>query len=899
MTQHNEKLDLLATKLQRPPIRPRTTPRNRLIERVNQHDTAALFLISAPAGYGKTTLLADWSRQTSSAVSWLTLDEDDNDFNRFLTYLASAVQVMQPDAGGHALGLLRLPLAADAAEVLTSLINDLSHSVEPRTLILDDYHAITEESVHQAVTFLLDHAPANFRLIIATRADPPLPIARLRGRGLLVEIRQAELCFTPDEAADFLNQIMNLDLSLEDVGTLTRRTEGWIAGLQLAAVSIQGLAAAEDASAFVDRFAGSSRYVLDYLMEEVLARQPAPIQNFLLRTSILDRLTAALCDAVTQQSTGQETLEWLERTNLFIVPLDDHRQWYRYHRLFSDLLRERLSRERTEEAAILHQRASRWYEISGQIPSAVDHAFDAGDFQRAAQLIEQIGDEMLMLSRIAALSRWLEQLPESQMRARPALQLYAAWAMMFSSHQNAEHVEKVLAGAAGGTAPPDTPDPTTLIKAFLAFFQGDLDRSLDLFQQVVDQAPVDTPFYHSAASLGLGVAHLLEGDIKNSSATFEQAAEVGLRAGNLMSSVIALINLAKLQQKQGQLGQAEQTLERALGLAVDDQGEQLPVAGAVLVGLGSLYLERNQLSAAGGCFQKGVDLLRPWGEFRAVDGYIGMVRVAQALGDKAAAAQAFDEASRVALRSRITVMDDLQLSLFQAKQWIMQGELEAAASWLAGQSASRLFPAAENGEPQKWIVDRISKYEQILLARLRIAQGRPDEAIPIIEQRLGPAAEDGRVDLLIELHLLKALALQQQGSVAAAISSLKHALALAEPEGHIRIFVDEGEAVMRLLYQASAQGIFPQFAGRVLSALTQPETSPQPADASPPLMEPLSSRELEVLALIAQGLSNREVALQLYLSPSTIKAHTRNIYQKLNVGSRTQAVAIARSLQLL
>ena len=644
---------LLQTKLYIPPARPELVPRPRLIGRLSAGLGRKLTLISAPAGFGKTTLLSEWLHRRGAVtqrgwaqaaaplhVAWLSLDESDNAPAHFLAYFIAAIQTIHQDIGQSVVAALQSSQSLPIQALLTTLINEIAAMPERSTLVLDDYHLITAQPIHDGLAFLLDHLPPQLHLVIATRADPPLPLARLRARGQLTELRQSDLRFTTDEAAAFLNRVMGLNLSPDHVTALESRTEGWIAGLQMASLAMQAHVSTqgqENVAGYIRAFTGSDRYILDYLIEEVLQRQPESVQTFLLQTSILNHLTGTLCDAVTSslleghgEDAGQAMLERLERVNLFIIPLDNERRWYRYHRLFADLLRSRLHRTHPNLAPTLHRRASKWFEQEGLISQAIGHALNAQDFERAAHLIEQNAEVTLMQGEVATFLRWVAALPDDRIRARPSLCVLHAW-MLLLSGQPLEVIESRLQDA-------DVDDELvmgriTALRALIVAFQGQLSRAAELFRQALAQLPQEDRFIRDFVTWILSVSQLSGDDGAADHQAMDEVLRTSQKTGNVMIAVMIMCNQAELYMRQGQLHQAAVIYRRALELATDARGQRRPIAGQALIGLGELHREWNDLDAATRYLTDGIQLTDQWTEVGSLEAYIALARVRQARGD--------------------------------------------------------------------------------------------------------------------------------------------------------------------------------------------------------------------------------------------------------------------------
>ena len=889
---------LLTTKLYVPRPRPNRIPRSRLLQRLDlgvREDgdgfARRLTLVSAPAGYGKTTLLAKWVAGIEHPIAWLSLDEGDDDPVRFLAYLTAALKTLPQFPSSADV----LDVGGSGGTVMTVLLNHIAELENPVILVLDDLHQVGAPAVYDLLSFLVDNLPPTLHLVIATRADPPLPIARLRARGQLTEIRQAELRFTDAEAAAFLREAMGLDLSSEDAVVLAERTEGWIAGLQMAAVSIRQR---DDPADFVRAFAGSHRYVMDYLMEEVLQRQSPEVQRFLLQTSVLDQLSGPLCDAVAAPRPGdgsQSILEHLDQTNLFVTPLDERRTWYRYHRLFADLLQRQLSQRCPDLIPDLHRRASAWYEKEGLLPESIEHALAAMDLERAASLIERIVEPLVMRSEVTTLRNWLGSLPESVLDRRPVLSAYYAWLLLLSGEPLRDvesRIESARADAGRESG------QIQAARALIALFQGQVDQVVPLTRVALETLRDDGGFWYAVVSWLDSLFQIPEAALRGAEATpLKQLIHSQLETQNVFLSVMGLSNLGELRLKQGRLCEAERLFDQALARATDRQGRRVPIAGVPLTWLGELARERNELSTAEQRLTEGIDHIREWGPIAAIDGYLSLARLRQAQRDRPGAAAALEEAERLALMFDATEMDDHMVAMVRARIAALEGDFDAVERW----ADSRALLALDPGHLQLDATTELHlrKYELAVLALAWIREGQPGKALRFLEPVFAHVAEKGRWGLGIETLALQAAAYHLLGEAGPALTRLERVLARAEPEGYVRTFVEIGEPIAQLLYQAAERDVYPEYAGRLLAAFPEPAAPPAIPRPPQPLIEPLSERELEILAAIAEGLSNQEAARRLYISERTVKWHASNIYSKLQVSNRTEAVAKARSLGIL
>ncbi|MCW2682112.1 MAG: ATP-dependent transcriptional regulator, MalT-like, LuxR family [Blastococcus sp.] len=886
---------LLETKLHVPRARRGLVARSRLDERLRRGTDSALTLVSAPAGFGKTTVLTEWLATTPAdgrSVAWLSLDPRDNDPAVFWTYLVAALQAVEPAIGVSARSLLQSPHAPSEA-VLESLLNDLSGFSGDLVLVLDDYHVIEAREVQDGMAFLLDHLPPQVHLVIATRADPSLPLARLRGRGDLVEVRVADLRFTADEAAAYLSEVMGLQLATGDVEVLAGRTEGWIAALQLAALSLQGR---EDVAGFIAGFAGDDRYIVDYLVEEVLQRQPDLVRNFLLQTSVLGRLSGALCDAVTGQDDGKAMLEALDRANLFLVALDDRRQWYRYHHLFADVLRARLLDEQPERVRDLHLRASAWCEHNGARSEAVEHALSAGDLERAAALIELAIPALRQARQEATLRRWLEALPDELFRTRPVLTIGYVGSLMSRGdlqgvEERLEDAERWLDAAdrapVGGMVVEDPagyralPSSIAMYRAGLALMLGDVGATMTYARRALDLAGEDDHLARGAPAALLGLAYWTGGHLDEARRCYA-AAMASLATAGYHSDVLggALV-LADIAMAQGRLREAMTIFERGLQRA--GQADP-PLRGAadMHVGISLLLCERDDLDGA----LRHLLSSRELGEHAGLpqNRYrwrVAMARIRAAEGDPGAALGLLDEAERLYVGDFSPEVRPV--TAVRARLWITQGKWADALSW----ARERCLGADDE-------LSYLHEFEHVTLARSLLAQFSADraevslaEATRLLERLLLAADRGDRAGSVIELLVVQAMARHLEGDLPAALASLRRALTMAEPEGYVRTFVDEGPAMAVLLRAVARKGNGGSYVRRLLAAFATPEGS---ASAPQDLIDPLSARELHVLRLLGTDLDGPEIARELVISLNTVRTHTKNIYAKLGVNNRRAAV---------
>ena len=902
---------LLETKLHIPRRRPGLVARPRLIDRLSRGAESALTLVSAPAGFGKTSLLADWLAAAGvdeRCTAWLSLDQRDNDPALFWTYLVAALKTAVPGIGGSALSLLESP-QPPMDVIRATLINDLGATSSDVVVVLDDYHVLQARDVLDGMAFLVEHLPPQIHLVIASRADPALPLARLRGRGELIEIRVADLRFTPEEAAAYLNGVMGLGLTAADVTALEDRTEGWIAALQLAALSMRGR---DDVAGFIAGFAGDDRYIVDYLVEEVLQRQSDQVRRFLLQTSILDRLSGPLCDAVTGRDGGKAMLETLDRENLFLIPLDDRRQWYRYHHLFADVLQAHLLDEHPTDVSDLHRRASAWYEQNGEPSEAIRYALVAKDFERAADLIELAVPATHQYRQEVTLRRWLEALPQDLLRVRPVLSNAYAGSLLVRGE--VEGVESYLQDAERWLDPTTGRPPGSLARspemvvvdeegfralpasvavhrAGQARILGDAAGTVAHARRALDLVSEDDHLGRGAAAALLGLVYWTNGDLDAARRWYADGMASLEKAGYLSDVVGGAITLADLSIAQGRLREAMSTYQRGLRIATGHAPPVLRGAADMHVGMSQLLYERNELDAA----RQHLLTSRELGEHAGLpkNQYrwrVAMARIRAAEGDLGAALDLLNEADRLYVSDFSP--DVRPVPALRAQVWVAQGRLGEALDW-----------ARERGLSVEDDVSYLHEFEHLIFARVLLACYRAErpagsirKVIVLVERLLRAAEEGARTGSVLEILVVQALAQQTQGDIPGALAPLHRALTLAEPEGYVRTFVDEGPAMASLLRAAAKQGIVRSYVGSLLAAF---DTTGDRGQVKQGLIEPLSERELDVLRLLRTDLDGPDIARELVVSLHTVRSHTKNIYAKLGVNNRRAAVRRAAELDLL
>ncbi len=922
MDETTEILPVLRTKLYVPVLRDRVVSRSHLIDIIDQGLRAEhkLILLSAPAGFGKTTLLSEWVATGDLSVAWLTIDDGDNDLTRFLTYLVAALQTVHEGIGEKSLDLQRSPQPPSITGVLTPLINELVGHADRLVLVLDDYHLIDAESVHTALEFIVQNLPPHIHIILASRTEPPLSLPRLRGTIGLTEITERDLRFTHQETADYMNRIMGLGLSSEDVGELEARTEGWVVGLQMAALSMQGR---QDITGFIRSLSGTHRFILDYLMEEVLERQREDVQQFMLQTAILEQLSSALCDevlgleffeaheqlgtgfpAIPPLNTSQDYLEYLGRENLFIVPLDDERRWYRFHRLFAEILQDKILQTNPGRIPELHRRASTWYEKQGMLTECVHHRMAAEDYSEAARLIARNALALVYQGNLATLVRWLEGLPSEVKGSQPWLSIAHAWALTFAGQltevaglirEAEENLDRIT-------------DPLELrrisgiidaLRAYLLALRGSMSLAAEFAREALKPLPDEDHILRGFTAMLLATVLRWEGRLDEAHEAYQQAIEINQQAGDKNVLLETLCDLAGLQALQGKLRDSLDTCEQALSMArlhFEQMGTRLPAHGYACIRMSDILRERNELEQAREWAREGLELSQDWGQADLlVRVYIYSARALKACGDTSEAAAALRSAYRVA--SELSPWYIGRVEAWEADLNLECGDLTAVQEWAESQTVDGEI--AFHDFESNLTLARVHVLTQPKSGRASESTGGDVEML--LDRLENLALETGAYRYLLEVQILQALHKQDASLQSQAQEIISSAVRIAAPEGFLRPFLRYGEAIRSLLVGSQAIDAYDDFHRDVEEALLEliPVDAPRPHPQLTGLPEPLSPRELEVLRMLPTHLSTTEIADELCVAPSTIRSHIKSIYSKLDVHSRTEAVDRATDLELL
>ena len=891
---------LLKTKLFIPQPRSRLVSRPRLFDNLDEGTSKVLTLVCAPAGYGKTTLLVEWISKypkdddsINPAFCWLSLDEGDNDPHRFLNYLIATFEWGNVKLSYETTSLLSSFPLPQPRTVLSFLINDLATATDPIILILDDYQFISNPIIHNEIAFFLEHIPEIVHLVIATRSDPPISLVKLRARNQLIEIRADQLCFSSDEAVTFLHNTMQLPISLEEISTLEARTEGWAAGLQMAALSMQGRS---DIPQFINAFSGSHRYILDYLAEEVFNRQQETVQQFLLKTSILDRLCGDLCDALTESQShiSQSILEYLDRANLFLVSLDDKRGWFRYHHLFADILRARLNQSQSDLVPRLHLRASEWYEQNGLINEAIQHASSANNNERVAELIECYAPVRWSESD-TSIAQMAGSLPAEMLIARPRLGIYQAWLLIGQGYiQKAipllNDLSQHLASESPGSKYQWVQSVVALIQAFITLPASDPATVPLPDYQILEEIPEKDLILRNAADNMYGMLLAKRGDLDLAAQVLVRCIQREMNPDGTLAIPTAIPFLVRIRIMQGKLHAAEALCRDTLKPLERKGARLIYTAGSLKIALGQVLYEWNQLDEAKQHIQDGIRDNEPWDNISAdVVGYLTLAVVLQTRGDHDGAMEIAEKLEkRLEGHTRPPELGD-EINTLRIRLLLANGDIQGAGQW------ANQIQLTES-------IDYHQEHLRLTLSRIRLAQGNYAEASHLLEGMAAKAAAGQRTTRQLKFNLLLAVARFGQNRILEALQLLDACLSQAEPEGYVRLFLDVGEPARKLLvrYLQTQAPAHYAYAQRLVDAFSKPSQASSPAiSVITEVIETLTARELEVLHLLAEGYSNRQVAEKLILAEGTVKYYVHAILEKLQVHSRTQAIAKARELNLI
>jgi len=891
---------IIKTKLAVPQIHPNLVSRLRLSDQIESGVQRGnkLTLVAAPAGFGKTTAVSTWVHQNNRRVAWLSLDESEDELSLFWIYLLASIRTVLPDFAETLFVALTGTPPIPVKGLLPALINELAELYEPLILVLDDYHVIANQEINDSVSFLLEHQPQQFHIVIATRADPQIPVSRLRAQRSLTELRAADLRFTSDEARSLLNDMMELDLTNEDVKLLETRTEGWGVGLLLAAQSMQGRT---DKSEFISAFSGSQHYILEYLIEEVLNRQSDKSRKFLLQTAVLDRFCGSLCEAVTGEKNSEETIQELCKNNLFIIPLDQGHIWYRYHHLFADLLVNFLHKEFSQvEVLQLHRRTSQWYRDTEDFEKTIKYALSGQDYESAADLIEQIVDQVIARGQVKTLLGWLGAIPEETINARPRLLMHQGWVVFLSGRvtlasQILQQAKLALNAIPEGKERNFLHGRLSAMLSTITALTRDIRAAMAEAQEAITYLPDDEYIYQARATRVLGVCHMFQGELGKALESLQKAKSMALKGQNKFLASENLSQMGTVRKHQGELFLAFDSYTQTLDLY--DRPEAAPPACLGYIGMADIALEQNDLQAAEGYLNTGIELCQKGNIGYALQpAYLinGLLKCAQNdYGGALEAIQMGDTRSRTGGGSLESI---LGLAWFQVRFYLNCGELEKARAWVLGENLPTGYSFDE-------LPALLYEMHQSLLARVYLMAGEYEKVLEIHEQVCSQAEAGGRLARVVEFHLFKAVALWNLGKTDEATLIFEKCLALAESGGMVRIFLETGEDVVQLLQRMKLNGAHTEYVVRLEAAFNGQQVEVRedapPIPSQERLFEPLTERELEVLRLMCEGQSNREIADAMIVSVNTVKKHTSNIYGKLGVRNRAQAVLRAREIELV
>ena len=883
---------ILTTKLYIPISGREHIERLHLIQRLDQGANGKFTLISAPAGYGKTTLLSVWSAQSEMPVAWLTLDQNDNDLGRFLAYLIASLHSINILIDAQILQPLQSKQSNQIETLLIPIVNQIVVEERRFALILDDYHLIQTKEIHDALVYLIDHLPSHMHLVISGRADPPLQLARLRARGEMAEIRAAELRFSVEEGQSLLNQIHGLGIPNDDIVSLIGRTEGWVAALQLAAIAVNGKA---NVSEYIAGITGAHNYIADFLVSEVLNRQPEIIVEFLLKTSILEQFSGSLCDAVTGRDDSRQILKQLRDGNLFLISLDDENLWLRYHQLFADLLNQRLLETFPTEVPDLHRRASAWFRDNDRLEEAIEYALKGNLMAEAADMIEAQAEAIMKRGEIETFIRWVKKLPNDLVYKKEILCIYYAWALLYVGE------ETQLAGKYLNHISPvndQTAGQVEAVRSSLAIYQGQLPEAIELATRGLARLPDDDLFFRLIASWILSAALFISGDYGGGAKILEEIAQIGMKSKNLLVAISAFCRLGAYYTQLGDLFKSQEFFDKSLKLALTDSERPLPVACEMMLGLGKIYWEWNQLEIASGHLLDSVEFSKRWRKTTAIESYVLLAHLSHSLGDDIKADQAIREAKNLAFQKTTTDMDDKFVASEEAYLHLRQGNLQAAENWASERKFHLLLQEQDISTTANRGADVLLRYELLVYARILLAQNQITRALELLSLLLRSLESLGHLPKIIEIYILMALGLHSQRKTPEALTALRKALDLAEKGGFKRIFLEEGANMIEMLQQISNTSKSSYAAKLLVTYHENIDKAPAGTKLSA-LVEPLSDREMDVLRLLETPMTSNEIADALYIAVSTARVHIKHIYAKLGVNRRFEAVAKAKDLQIL
>ena len=888
---------ILSTKLYIPPSHQSAVSRPHLLDRLHQgvKQGHRLTLVCAPAGFGKTTLVSEWLRQSDTPAIWISLDEGDNDPLRFITYVMAAFQQVDPKIGTMLQKVLQSPQLPSMELIATYLINDLASTSTPLTFVLDDYQVIDAQPLHDLMAFLISQGPSHVHFVITSRGDPPLPLARLRTRNQMSELRSDDLRFMQSEINELLNQIIGLELPEEDITVIKERTEGWIAGLHLAALSLRKRSPLEK-QAFVKTFAGDDRYIVDYLVEEVIQQLPLDLQTFLNQTAILNRFCASLCNAITGRDDSQVVINLLEQANIFIIPLDNKRQWYRYHHLFSELLRYRLQETQGDYVQALHRQASLWYEENSLTEEAIRHAVTAEDFEHAATLIERVADDMVWQGgEITTLFRWLDILPDKILQRRLRLCFYYGWTSLWTNqiHQVRARLQMISTSSQFDAFSNEAQGEAVTLQALVAYYRGDFLAAIQCFNEALVQLPEDNFIIRGPVLTMLGDAYHVTGHLAKASQAVIAASELLDATNRVELSLLTLADVIRLALKQGNLPQAVQAYHRAEQLATKWQAQTLSTFGIDKIFMAEVLYEKNQCFEANQLLQEGLALNKENFPIDQMRGYLLQTRLHIAAAEWKEAHRAFKQAQQLSNLSVNAPQVIAEVAAYQALLWLRQGNLTAVADWIQEKDLSIT-------QVEQTDLNYVEQFTYLVFARFLIRQRNFAVALTLLSHLYQTATAHGRIRQAWECLLLQALALQAQEKQDQAETTLQQVIATTKPNGYIRLFVDEGQPMAALLTSLSAKVPHQRdYINTLLAAFPTSENNQSPSSKPPqPLPNLLTNRELEILQLMVEGKSNRDIADGLVISFETVRTHVKRIYGKLEVHRRSQAIARTRELGL-